>query len=197
MKEFLENLEIGEGKVKLSAEEVKKILAENGKIVATEKKKVEDDYNTKVSNYKTTIDELNEQLKNVPDSTELDGLKKQVADFQEKETQRLAEEKRAKEESIREERTNAFFNDSNVRFSSDSAKAGVIAQFRQKDFKFDEETGKFQGASEWLEDLKTKDTGAFLSEVANPKFTGNVNVPTSDSSMDDILESMGLLEDKK
>ena len=197
MKEFLEKLEIGEGKVKLSAEEVKSILAENGKIVATEKKKVEDDYNTKVENYKTTINDLNEKLKNVPDSKELNELKQQVADFQEKETKRVEEEKRAKEESIREERTNAFFNDSKVKFSSDSAKAGVIAQFKQKDFKYDEETGKFQGATEWLEDLKTKDTGAFLSDVANPKFTCNVSTPTGDSSMDELREAMGLSTEKK
>ena len=39
MKEFLENLEIGEGKVKLSKEEVKSILAEHGKTVTTESEK--------------------------------------------------------------------------------------------------------------------------------------------------------------
>ena len=41
MKDFLENLEIGENKVKLSQEEIKSILAEHGKSVKTETEKVE------------------------------------------------------------------------------------------------------------------------------------------------------------
>ena len=130
----------------------------------------------------------------MPSSDEVDELKTKIKNFEEKETQRIADEKKAKEQSIRDERTNSFFND--VKFASESAKAGVIAQFNAKDFKYDEESQKFQGASEWLEDLKTKDKGAFLSEVANPKFTTNPTAPTSDSSMDEVMKAMGLAEEK-
>lgn len=100
-----------------------------------------------------------------------------------------------KEKSIRNERTNAFFND--IKFASESAKAGVIAQFNAKDFKYDEESKKFLGASEWLNELKEKDSGAFLSNVANPKFTTTPTAPNNDSSMDKILHAMGLDEEKK
>ena len=124
MKEFLESLEIGEGKEKLSQEMIKSILAKNGEIVKVENKKVEDAKNEEIKNYKTTIDNLNEQLKNIPDSKELDTLKQEVADFKEKETKRIAAEKEAKEKSIRDERVDAFFKD--IKFASESAKAGVL-----------------------------------------------------------------------
>ena len=184
MKDYLEKLEIGEGKVKLSAEEIKGILAENGKIVANETQKLEDKYN-----------DLNEQIKNAPDSKEIDNLKQKIADYEEKESQRIADEKKAKEESIRQSRVDAFFND--VKFASDSAKTGVIAKFNEKNFKYDEESQKFQGASEWLEELKKSDVGAFQSNVANPTYTTNPTAPTNDSSMDGILRAMGLNEEKK
>ena len=88
-----------------------------------------------------------------------------------------------------------FFND--VKFASESAKAGVIAEFNKKDFKYDEESKKFLGASEWLNELKDKDSGAFLSDVANPKFTTNPTAPTNTGSMDQILHAMGLDEENK
>ena len=195
MKEFLESLEIGEGKEKLSQEMIKSILAKNGEIVKVENKKVEDAKNEEIKNYKTTIDSLNEQLKNIPDSKELDTLKQEVADFKEKEAKRIAAEKEAKEKSIRDERVDAFFKD--IKFASESAKAGVISQFNAKDFKYDEETEKFLGGSEWLKDLKEKDSGAFLSDVANPKFTTNPTAPTSDNTADELREAMGLSVEKK
>nr|DAX16882.1 MAG TPA: minor structural protein [Caudoviricetes sp.] len=195
MKEFLESLEIGEGKEKLSQEIIKSILAKNGEIVKVENKKIEDKKDEEIKNCKSTIDSLNEQLKNIPDSKELDALKQEVADFKEKEAKRIADEKEAKEKSIRDERTNAFFND--IKFASESAKAGVIAKFNEKNFNYDEESKKFLGATEWLNDLKEKDSGAFLSDVANPKFTTTPTAPTNDSSMDKILHAMGLDEEKK
>ena len=195
MKEFLESLEIGEGKEKLSQEMIKSILAKNGEIVKVENKKVEDAKNEEIKNYKTTIDSLNEQLKNIPDSKELDTLKQEVADFKEKETKRIAAEKEAKEKSIRDERVDAFFKD--IKFASESAKAGVISQFNAKDFKYDEETGRFLGGSEWLKDLQEKDSGAFLSDIANPKFTTNPTAPTSDNTADELREAMGLSVEKK
>lgn len=107
---------------------------------------------------------------------DIDGIKESATNWETKYNDLVKEQKEAKEKSIREERTNAFFNE--VKFASESAKAGVIAQFNAKDFKYDEETQKFQGASEWLEELKTKDTGAFLSDVANPRFTTKPTAPT-------------------
>lgn len=195
MKNFLESLEIGEGKVKLSNEEIKSILTEHGKTVTNETDKVRTELNEEINSYKTTVTKLEEQIKTMPDSNELDKLKKEIQDMKDAESQRKADEKAQKEKSIREERTNAFFDE--VKFASESAKAGVIAKFNEKDFKYDEEAQKFQGASEWLEELKKNDKGAFVSDVANPKFTTTQTAPTSDSSMDAVMRVMGLEKENK
>lgn len=194
MKEFLESLEIGESKVKLSTEEIKSILTEHGKNVKTEAEKVRTTLNNEIDTYKNQLNDANKEIQSYKDM-DIDSIKKSAEDWKIKYEEMEANQKAEKEKSIRNERTNAFFND--VKFASESAKAGVIAQFNEKDFKYDEETGKFQGASEWLEELKIKDTGAFLSDVANPKFTTPPTAPTSDSSMDELREAMGLSTDKK
>ena len=134
-----------------------------------------DSKETEISTLKTQIDDANNKIKSFEDM-DYEGIKKEAEDWKTKVKEMEENQKAEKEKSIREERTNAFFND--VKFASESAKAGVIAQFNVKDFKYDEESQKFQGASEWLEELKTKDTGAFLSEVANPKFTTKPTAPT-------------------
>lgn len=190
MKDFLEGLEIGENKVKLSKDEIKSILAEHGKTVTTETEKVKINLENEINTYKTTITNLENQIKDMPSSDDVTKLQNEIATMKEAETKRIAEEKANKEKSIRNERTNAFFD--GVEFASESAKAGVIAQFNQKDFKYDEESQKFQGASEWLEELKKNDVGAFKSTVANPKFTTSVSTPTQPSTNDEIRKAMGL-----
>ena len=66
MKEFLEGLEIGDGKVKLSKEEIKSILAESGKIVTNETQKVKDSFENEITTYKNTINNLENQIKDMP-----------------------------------------------------------------------------------------------------------------------------------
>ncbi len=194
MKDYLESLEIGEGKVKLSSEEIKAILAEHGKTVTTETDKVKQSLNETISNYQNQLKTANDTIQSYKDM-DIDSIKKSADDWKTKYEEMEANQKAEKEKSIRTERTNAFFND--IKFASESAKAGVIAQFNAKDFKYDEESKKFLGASEWLNELKEKDSGAFLSNVANPKFTTTPTAPNNDSSMDKILHAMGLDEEKK
>ena len=170
---------------------VKLVNLSEGNYVSKEKF---DSKETELTNLKTQIEDANNEIQSYKDM-DIDSIKKSAADWETKYNDLVKAQDDAKKESIRAERTNAFFND--VKFASESAKAGVIAEFNKKDFKYDEESNKFLGASEWLEDLKTKDTGAFLSDVANPKFTTNPTAPNNGGSMDDILEAMGLSEDKK
>lgn len=177
-REFLEGLE-------LDKEIIDTIMAEYGK--STQGLREERD------NLKTQIDDANKEIQSYKDM-DIDSIKKSAEDWKTKYEEMEANQKAEKEKSVRDERTNAFFND--IKFASESAKAGVIAQFNAKDFKYDEETNKFLGASEWLNDLKEKDSGAFLSDVANPKFTTTTTAPTNDSSMDKILHAMGLDEKK-
>lgn len=100
MKDFLENLEIGENKVKLSKEEIKAILAEHGKSITTETEKVESKYQKDIAEYKTTIDNLKEQVEKAPKSEEIENLKNTIADMEAKEEKRLAEEKAKKDDEI-------------------------------------------------------------------------------------------------
>lgn len=195
MKDYLESLEIGEGKVKLSSEEIKAILAEHGKTVTTETDKVKQTLNETISNYQNQLKTANDTIQSYKDMY-IDSIKKSADDWKTKYEEMEANQKAEKEKSIRDERTNAFFND--IKFASESAKAGVIAQFNAKDFKYDEESNKFLGASEWLNELKEKDSGAFLSDVANPKFTASPTAPKNNvGSMDEVMKIMGLSEEKK
>lgn len=195
MKDYLESLEIGEGKVKLSSEEIKAILAEHGKTVTTETDKVKQSLNETISNYQNQLKTANDTIQSYKDM-DIDSIKKSADDWKTKYEEMEANQKAEKEKSIRNERTNAFFND--IKFASESAKAGVIAQFNAKDFKYDEESNKFLGASEWLNEFKEKDSGAFLSDVANPKFTASPTAPKNNvGSMDEVMKIMGLSEEKK
>lgn len=178
-REFLEGLE-------LDKETIDTIMAEYGK--STQGLREERD------NLKTQIEDVNKEIQSYKDM-DIDSIKKSAEDWKTKYEEMEANQKAEKEKSIRDERTNAFFND--IKFASESAKAGVIAKFNEKNFNYDEESKKFLGATEWLNDLKEKDSGAFLSDVANPKFTTTPTAPTSDSSMDKILHAMGLDEEKK
>lgn len=176
-REFLEGLN-------LDKETIDSIMSEYGKTTQV----LRDERDT----LKTQIDNANKEIQSYKDM-DIESIKKSADDWKTKYEEMEANQKAEKEKSIREARTNAFFND--VKFASESAKAGVISQFNEKDFKYDEESQKFLGASEWLNDLKEKDAGAFMSDVANPKFTSSPSVPKNSSSMDDVLKAMGL--DKK
>lgn len=100
MKGFLEELEIGEGKVKLSKEEIKSIIAKHGEYIKTETEKIEKQYKDEISEYKTTIDDLKEQIKNAPKSDELESLKGKIADYEQKEADRIAKQKAKEEDDI-------------------------------------------------------------------------------------------------
>ncbi len=178
-REFLEGLNLDKGTID-------SIMAEYGKTTQS----LRDERDT----LKSQLNDTNNEIQSYKDM-DIESIKKSADDWKTKYEEMEANQKAEKEKSIREARTNAFFND--VKFASESAKAGVISQFNQKDFKYDEESQKFLGASEWLNDLKEKDAGAFLSDVANPVFTTNPTAPTDTGSIDQILHAMGLDEENK
>ena len=179
MREFLKGLELDDSTIDT-------IMAEHGKLVTKDKEEI--------TNLKKQVEDANNEIKSYKDM-DIDGIKKSAEEWETKYNDLVKSQNEAKEKSIREERTNAFFN--GVEFASESAKAGVIAKFNEKDFKYDEKEQKFQGASEWLEELKKNDVGAFKSDVANPKFTTTVTPPTNSSTNDEIRKAMGLETNKK
>lgn len=100
MKDFLEELEIGESKVKLSKEEIKNILVKHGEFIKIETEKVDNKYKDQIEDNKTTISELKAQIENAPKSDEMESLKKTIADMEAKEEKRLADEKAQKDDEI-------------------------------------------------------------------------------------------------
>ena len=159
MNDFLENLEIGENKVKLSKEEIKSILAEHGKSVKTETEKVESKYKKDIEEYKTTIDDLKQQVENAPSSEEIENLKQKITDFEAKETARIENEKTAKAEEILNNNILAVFGDR--KFSSDYAKNGLLADIKAE-MKKEENQGK--GIKDIFDELTKDRTDIF----ANP-----------------------------
>lgn len=188
-REDLEKIGLSEKQI----DDVMKLKSTTMSEIDTLKNKVTQLTNENV-NLQKQIDDANNEIQSYKDM-DIDSIKKSADDWKTKCEEMEANQKAEKEKSIREERTNAFFND--VKFASESAKAGVIAQFNSKDFKYDEESKRFLGASEWLKELQEKDSGAFLSDVANPRFTTNPTAPTSDSTADELREAMGLSTEKK
>ena len=156
MKDFLENLEIGEGKVKLSKEEIKSILTEHGKVVTNETEKVKTSLNSEIQTYKTTISNLESQLENVPDSKELEGLKKEIADMKTAEQKRIADEKARQEDEILTNNIITAFGDK--KFTSDYVKNGLIADIKSELNKVE---NKGKGISEIFESLTKNKTGLF------------------------------------
>lgn len=156
MKDFLENLEIGEGKVKLSKEEIKSILTEHGKVVTNETEKVKTSLNSEIQTYKNTISNLESQLENVPDSKELEGLKKEIADMKTAEQKRIADEKARQEDEILTNNIITAFGDK--KFTSDYVKNGLIADIKSELNKVE---NKGKGISEIFESLTKDKTGLF------------------------------------
>lgn len=124
MNDFLENLEIGENKIKLSKEEIKSILAEHGKSVKTETEKVESKYKKDIEEYRTTIDDLKEKIEKAPKSDELENLKQTIADMEAKEQQRIADEKARKDDEILTNNIIDAFGDK--KFVNDYTKNAII-----------------------------------------------------------------------
>lgn len=117
LKDYLENLEIGEEKLKLSKEDIKGILAESGKVVNTETEKLKEEY-------KSTIDDLKEKVKNAPSSEEIENLKNTIADMEAKEQQRIADEKAKKDDEILTNNIIEAFGDK--KFINDYTKNAII-----------------------------------------------------------------------
>ena len=159
MNEFLEKLEIGEGKVKLSKEEIKSILAEHGKSIKVETEKVENKYKTDIDTYKTTIDELKQQIENSPKTDDLENLKTKIADFEKREADRIAKEETEKADKALTNNILSVFGDR--KFSSEYAKNGLLTDIKNE---LNKEENKGKGIKDIFDEL-TKDRADIF---ANP-----------------------------
>ena len=128
MKDFLEELEIGENKVKLSKEEIKNILAKHGEYIKIETTKVEDNYKNQLAENKSTIDDLKAQIEKAPKSDEMESLKTKIAEYEQKEADRTAQLKAKQEDDILTKNIVDVFGDK--KFVNDFTKNAIIDQIK-------------------------------------------------------------------
>lgn len=177
-----------------SEEEVsKEIMKDYGTAISKEQSKTQKVQEDK-DNLQKQLDDANNEIKSYKDM-DIDSIKKSANDWETKYNELVANQKAEKEQSIKNERINEFFKD--TKFSSEMAKAGVIAEFNRKDFKYDEDTKSFQGAKEWLDGLKGTDKGSFLSDVVNPSFSTAPSAPSNTKTNDELRQVMGLANKEK
>lgn len=130
MNEFLENLELGESKIKLSKEEIKQIMAKHGETIKVETQKIKDEYETKVNEANNTIDSLKKQIENSPDPKELESLKTTIADYEKAENERIeAEKSRQKEEALMANINEAI---EGKKFVNDFTKESIINELKNQ-----------------------------------------------------------------
>ena len=159
MKDFLQELEIGENKVKLSKEEIKSILAKHGEYIKIETDKVENDYKKQLEDNKTTIEELKTQIESAPKSDEMENLKNKIADYEQKEADRIAKQKAEEEDKILTNNITSIFGEK--KFTSDYAKNGLIADIKAELGKAE---NKGKGIQEIFDALTKDKEGIFVNE---------------------------------
>jgi len=184
MKDFLEKLEIGEDKVKLSKEEIKEILAKNGEYIKIETDKVEERYKQQLEDNKTTIDELKAQLENAPKTDDLESLKKTIADYEQKEKDREAREKQEEEERALEDSINSLFEGKT--FTSDYARQGLLNDIKDG---VRNPANKGKGVKDLFEEL-TKDKNDIFT---NPNKEQVDMTGMGDSEQENNIKDMPIL----
>jgi hypothetical protein len=194
MKEYLEGLEIGDGKVKLSKEEIKSILAESGKIVATETEKVKGELKDEIESYKTNISTLEEQIKKLPKSDEVETLQKELKTMKEAEEQRIADEKAKDEDKILVNNIKSAFGDK--KFINQYTEDHIINEIKTS-LKDTNNVGK--SAKELFEELTKDQEGIFANpnQVINTGEPKEVNKNLTEEAKNRELIGLPKEEDKK
>ena len=176
MKDFLKDLEIGEEKIKLSSDNIKEILKKHGEYIKTETDKVEDKYKADIDNYKSTIDDLKEQIDKAPKSDEIENLKTKIADYEQKESDRLAKEQAKKEDDILTNNVIEAIGDK--KFINDYTKNSIVNEIKTA-LKDSANVGKS------AKDLFTEITDGKDGIFANPN--KNVDMPGIDENVDNVV----------
>lgn len=176
MKDFLEELEIGEGKVKLSKEDIKNILKKHGEYIKTETDKVEADYKQQIEDNKTTISELKAQIEKAPKTDEMESLKSKIADYEQKEADRTAKQKAKEEDDILTNNINQVFGDK--KFVNDFTKNAIMNEIKTA-LKDSANMGK--SAKDLFEEITNGKDGIF----ANPNQV--VDMPAIDENVENAV----------
>ena len=176
MKDFLKELEIGEEKVKLSADDIKNILKKHGEYIKTETEKVEDKYKTQIEDNKNTISDLKAQIEKAPKSDEIENLKTKIADYEQKEADRVASEKAKEEDNILTNNIIEAFGDK--KFVNDFTKNAIIDEVKTA-LKDSANAGK--SAKDLFEQITDGKEGIFSSP------NQNVDMPSVDDNVENAV----------
>lgn len=175
MKDFLEALEIGEAKAKLSAEQIKEILKKHGEYIKTEVDKVDNKYKEQLEENKNTISDLKEQIEKAPKTDEIKSLQDKIADYEQKEADRTAKEKAKAEDELLTNNIVQAFGDK--KFTSDYARNGLISDIK---LALNRPENKGKGISDLIDELSKDKNGIFETPNKQVDLPGaNENVDTT------------------
>lgn len=176
MKDFLEELEIGEGKVRLSNEDIKTILKKHGEYIKIETEKVDNKYKDQLEDNKTTIADLKAQIEKAPKSDEMENLKSKIAEYEQNEADRTAKQKAKEEDDILTNNINAVFGDK--KFVNDFTKNAIMNEIKTA-LKDNANMGK--SAKDLFEEITNGKDGIF----ANPNQI--VDMPSIDENVENTV----------
>ena len=188
MKDFLEELEIGENKVKLSTEDIKNILKKHGEYIKIETDKVDTKYKDQLEDNKTTISELKAQIENAPKSDEMESLKTKIAEYEQQNADREAKQKAEEEDRILNDNINSVFGDK--KFVNDFTKNAIVNEIKTA---LKDKANMGKSAKDLFEEITNGKDGIF----ANPNQV--VDMPSIDENVDnavskDDFDKMGYKE---
>lgn len=166
--EFLKSLN-------LSQEVIDKIMAENGKDIAVERKKAEkviqerDSYKLKAESLETQVNDANTEIQKFKDM-DIDGIKKAADDWKE-----TAEKAKADaDKQISQMKFDYALSAALTGAKAKNAKA-VKALLDMDGLKFNDNDGKIVGLDEQLAQIKTDNDYLFESDEPAPEFVKGTN----------------------
>jgi predicted nucleic acid-binding Zn-ribbon protein len=172
-REFLEGLEIGEEKVKLSKEVVDSIMAEHGKVFK-EKDEQYETLTTEKDGLKTQLGELNTKVKDLS-KVDAEGLQAKLDEMNAKYDTDTNELRKKLSDQSYEYKVKDATN--GLKFSSESAKKAFMSDLKAKELKL--ENDKILGFDDFVNSYKETDPDAFAKEEdPNEKDPAGVSVNT-------------------
>lgn len=144
-------------KAKIEADKKLKLVnLEDGGYVSIDKFNAAE---TEAKGYKKQLEDAQKEIKSYKDM-DIDGIKQAAADYEEKSKKEIADLQKQLSDQKLEFAEDKFL--SQYKFADEFAKAGVKAEFRAKGFKYDDNTGTFLGADEYMKGIMESHKGAFL-----------------------------------
>ena len=129
LKSYLESLEIGDSKIKLSDEQIKRVLKESGTVVETETNKVKEALQKDIDSYKATINDLKDQIEKTPKTDDYNALKTKIAEYEQAEQKRKEAEETAKKDAILTNNILEAIKDK--KFVNDYTKNSIISEIKK------------------------------------------------------------------